>query len=165
MHEVVVALVPRSRGQKDDQRDAVGLAQALRLGAIERQVYKHAKQFREMKELARVYCMVTSDVVRTKKRIKSVYRARGVSTPGKGVHRACQPTRFARGWQCPVLCPSLRLTVATSPATKGRPQRHLRGGMSPHPHVAANTLRPSPRTPGEMPEDVWHLDEKAAPSP
>ena len=46
--------------QKDDLRDAVGLAQALRLGAIERQVPKYTKQFRELKELARVYCMVTS---------------------------------------------------------------------------------------------------------
>ena len=48
VHEVVVALVPRSRGQEDDQGDAVGLAQALRQGAIERQVYKHTKQFREL---------------------------------------------------------------------------------------------------------------------
>ena len=93
-HELVVALVPSTRGQKNDQRDAVGLAQSLRLGAVKRQVYKHTKQFRELKELARVYRMVTGDVVRTKNRIKSVYRARGVSTPGKGVYSA----KARAGW-------------------------------------------------------------------
>jgi len=38
--KVVVAVVSESRGPKDDRRDAFGLADDLRLGAIRRKVYK-----------------------------------------------------------------------------------------------------------------------------
>jgi hypothetical protein len=38
--KVVVAAVSESRGPKDDRRDAFGLAEDLRLGAIRRKVYK-----------------------------------------------------------------------------------------------------------------------------
>ena len=44
--EVVVTMVPESRGQKDDQRDAFALAERLRTGAIERKVFKEAGDLR-----------------------------------------------------------------------------------------------------------------------
>jgi hypothetical protein len=42
---VVVTAVGERRGPKDDRRDAFGLADALRLGAVERAVYKERGRF------------------------------------------------------------------------------------------------------------------------
>jgi len=84
--ELVVVGVTESRGPKSDQRDAFGLAEALRLGAIAMPVFKAPSRFALLRELARTYSMLARDVVRIKNRIKSVYRARGVSTPGKTVY-------------------------------------------------------------------------------
>ena len=60
--KVVVAAVSESRGPKDDRRDAFGLAEGLRLGAIKRTVYKerggfgalgyHAKGYRWIRNLS-----------------------------------------------------------------------------------------------------------------
>jgi transposase len=84
--ELVVAGIATSRGPKSDQRDAFSLAQALRTGAIETSVFKAPTRFALLRELARTYDMVTRDVVRTQCRIKSLYRARGISAPGKSVY-------------------------------------------------------------------------------
>jgi transposase len=85
--EVVVAGVSAtSRGPKDDKRDAFGLAGDLRLGAIKTRVFKQGGPYRALRELARTYRMVVGDVTRTKNRIKSMYRARGVPVGGKAVY-------------------------------------------------------------------------------
>ena len=70
--EVVVAMVPESRGQKNDQLDAFGLAERLRTGAIERKVFKEAGEYKALRELARTHAMVVQDVVRVQNRIKTV---------------------------------------------------------------------------------------------
>jgi len=80
--EVVVAMVSDSRGQKDDQRDAFGLAERLRTGAIERKVFKEAGEYSELRELGRTHAMVVQDSVRVQNRIKALYRARGVAVAG-----------------------------------------------------------------------------------
>jgi transposase len=84
--EVVVAMVTESRGQKSDERDAFGLAECLRTGAIERKVFKEAGEFKTLRELGRVHAMVVQDVVRVQNRIKSMFRSRGVSVSGKSVY-------------------------------------------------------------------------------
>jgi len=85
--EVIVAGVNvSSHGPKDDRRDAFALAEDLRLGAIKTRVFKQGGPFRALRELARTYRMVVQDVVRTKLRIKSMYRARGVPVAGKAVY-------------------------------------------------------------------------------
>jgi hypothetical protein len=62
--EVVVADVAGSRGAKDDKRDAFGLAEDLRLGAIETRVFKSGGPFKSLRELARTNRIVVADVVR-----------------------------------------------------------------------------------------------------
>jgi len=62
--EVVVTMVPESRGQRDDQRDAFALAERLRTGAIERKVFKEAGEYKALRELGRTHAMVVQDVVR-----------------------------------------------------------------------------------------------------
>jgi hypothetical protein len=84
--EVIVAAVPESRGQKNDERDAFQLAEQLRTGAIKRKVFKKVGEFMALRELARTHQMVVHDVVRVQNRIKALLRSRGVAVLGKGVY-------------------------------------------------------------------------------
>jgi hypothetical protein len=78
--ELLVAGINESRGPKSDVRDAFGLADALRLGAIDTPVFKAPTCFALLRELSRVYSMISRDVVRTQCRLKALYRSRGVVT-------------------------------------------------------------------------------------
>ena len=84
--EVVVAVVSESRGQKDDQRDAFGLAERLRTGAIKRQVFKEVGAYTMLRELGRAHAMVVQDSTRVQNRVKALYRSRGIQVPGKSVY-------------------------------------------------------------------------------
>jgi len=84
--EVVVTMVPESRGQKDDQRDAFALAERLRTGAIERKVFKEAGDYKVLRELGRTHAMIVQDVVRVQNRIKALFRSRGVAVSGKSIY-------------------------------------------------------------------------------
>ena len=86
--KVVVAAVSESRGAKDDRRDAFGLAEGLRLGAIKRKVYKERGGFGALGYHAKGYRWIRSDGVRVKNRLKSLYRSRGVQVAGRGVYTA-----------------------------------------------------------------------------
>ncbi len=85
--EIVVTCVTNSRGPKSDARDAYGLAEQLRIGAVEKSVFKAPKQFAVLRELARIHGMLVSDVVRVQLRLKSMYRSRAISTAGTAVYR------------------------------------------------------------------------------
>ena len=84
--DVAVVNVSESRGQKNDERDAFGLAEKLRVGAFTTRVFKEAGPYRKLRELARVHTMVVRDVVRVQNRIKSLMRSRGVAVAGKAVY-------------------------------------------------------------------------------
>jgi transposase len=84
--QVVVAMVTESRGQKDDQRDAFGLAERLRTGAIKHQVFKEVSAYGTLRALGRAHAMVVQDSVRVQNRIKALYRSRGVAITGKNVY-------------------------------------------------------------------------------
>jgi transposase len=84
--QMVVTNVTDSRGQKSDQRDAFGLADKLRVGAIEHRVFKDVGAYRTLRELGRVHTMVVQDCVRVQNRIKSFMRSRGVAVEGKAVY-------------------------------------------------------------------------------
>jgi transposase len=92
--EVAVAAVRESRGPKDDRRDAYGLADQLRVGGIQRKVYKDRGRFRALGYRAKGYRWVTVDVARVKNRIKSVYRSRGVHVAGQAVYAATKRGDF-----------------------------------------------------------------------
>jgi transposase len=86
VEEIVVAHVRESRGPKSDQRDAFGLAEMLRIGAVKTRVYKGQGEFALLGELARAYTVVVVDSTRAQRRIKALFRSRGVPTDGKGVY-------------------------------------------------------------------------------
>jgi transposase len=84
--EVVVAMVPESRGQKSDESDAFHLAEQLRTGALKQRVFKEVGAYKTLRELGRTHAMVVQDVVRVQNRIKALYRSRGVAVAGKSVY-------------------------------------------------------------------------------
>ena len=85
VQELVVVRIRQSRGPKSDKRDAFGLAEMLRIGAVESQVYKGSGNFALLGEFARAYTVIVTDTTRLQHRIKSIFRSRGISTTGKNV--------------------------------------------------------------------------------
>ncbi len=84
--ELVVTGVTESRGPKSDKRDAYGLAEKLRVGNLDKHVFKAPRQFTRLREFSRTHMTLVGDVVRTQARIKSVYRSRGVLVTGIDVY-------------------------------------------------------------------------------
>ena len=86
VEEIVVAGIGKSRGQKNDALDAFQRAEDLRTGAITTRVFKAPRRFGRLRELSRVHSMFVGDVVRVQNRLKVMYRARGVPTPGTQIY-------------------------------------------------------------------------------
>jgi len=84
--ELVMAGITTSRGPKSDKRDAYGLAEKLRVGNLDKHVFKAPRQFSLLREFSRIHMTLVEDVVRTQARIKSVYRSRGVLVTGIDVY-------------------------------------------------------------------------------
>ena len=85
VYEMVVMGVPKSKGQKSDKLDAFGLAEKLRIGSIERRVYKGMGEFSTLGSMSKAYRVVMVDTVRVMNRLKGVFRSRGISTAGRQV--------------------------------------------------------------------------------
>ncbi len=93
--ETVVAGVTESRGPKSDKRDAYGLAEKLRVGNLDKQVFKAPRQYGQLRELSRTHVTLVGDAVRVQSRIKSLYRARGICVTGENVYSV----RQRKQWQ------------------------------------------------------------------
>jgi transposase len=94
VEEIVVAHVRESRGPKSDQRDAFGLAEMLRIGAVKTRVHKGHGDFALLGELARAYAVVVVDSTRAQRRIKALFHSRGIPTDGKGVYSPSARTEW-----------------------------------------------------------------------
>jgi transposase len=102
LHELVAPLVNRvvvcnqrgqpRQGNKGDQVDADQLADLLRRGAL-RAVYHGSADRAVLKELARTYRTVVEDATRVMLRLKALFRARAIPTPGPAVYH---PSRRAQ---------------------------------------------------------------------
>lgn len=71
---------------KSDRLDADRLSELLRLGSL-RPVYHGASALLTLKELTRSYNNLVQDSTRVMQRIKALFRARGIKTPGTAVYR------------------------------------------------------------------------------
>jgi transposase len=95
--EVIVCDPRRNKlledGSKADKVDARKLAELLRAGLL-RSVYHGHEATRDLKELVRAYETLSIDTQRTMTRIKAIYRARGIRTPGRGVYQPKQRRRW-----------------------------------------------------------------------
>jgi hypothetical protein len=76
VQEMVVMGVRKNRGPKSDKIDAFGLAEKLRIGAVETRVYKKRGAFGTLGECCRAYNFLVADSVRVQNRIKSLFRSR-----------------------------------------------------------------------------------------
>ena len=81
----------RNEGNKADQADADELSDLLRCRRL-RAVYHGSPERRTLHELARAYEQLVGDATRTMSRLKALFRARGIATPGTQLF---QPARRA----------------------------------------------------------------------
>jgi transposase len=97
--DMVVVWPEGKKGAKSDALDARGLADRLRKGQVGKAVFKAPRQYAKLRELAQAYTLLTRDVARTKNRIKSRFRRRGVDCSGEKIFQA--ETREARVRELP----------------------------------------------------------------
>jgi transposase len=96
LHDLLVPIVDRvvvcdrrgesRRGNKGDQVDADELSELLRRGAL-RAVYHGSQDRATLKELARTYQNVVEDATRVMQRLKAVFRARAIKSPGTSMYQ------------------------------------------------------------------------------
>jgi len=94
--ERVVVCNTRGRGttdNKSDRIDADRLSELLRLGSL-KSVFHGASGLLTLKELVRSYTNLVEDGTRVMLRIKALFRARGIKTPGTSVYG----TSKRKGW-------------------------------------------------------------------
>jgi len=94
--ERVIVCNVRGRSEtsnKNDRIDAAGLSELLRLGAL-RPVFHGAPEMLTLKELVRSYSCLVSDSTRVMLRIKAIFRARAIPTPGVSVYRPSQRKKW-----------------------------------------------------------------------
>jgi len=94
--ERVVVCNVRGRSEttnKSDRLDADWLSEMLRVGSI-KSVHHASTSTLTLKELVRCYMNLVEDSTRVMQRLKAIFRARAIATPGKSVYRASQ----RKGW-------------------------------------------------------------------
>jgi transposase len=77
----------RREGNKGDRVDADRLSELLRLGGLH-SVYHGSTHLADLKELTRIYRSLVEDSTRVMLRIKALFRARAIPTPGSAVYKA-----------------------------------------------------------------------------
>lgn len=97
VHQVVVCnrRGQQQQGNKGDQPDADELSDLLRCGRL-RAVYHTGRERATLKELARTYSNLVEDGTRVMQRLKALFRARGIRTPGTGVYQADRRAEWLR---------------------------------------------------------------------
>ena len=80
-------------GNKSDRIDADGLSEMLRVGSV-KSVYHGASGMLTLKELVRCYLNLVDDSTRVMLRIKALFRARAIPTPGTSVYRARERAKW-----------------------------------------------------------------------
>ncbi len=118
LHELLVPVVHRvivcdrrgkgQQGNKGDQQDADELADLLRGGKL-RAVYHGNGERAKLQELARTYQNLVEDGPRVMLRLKALFRARGIRTPGTAVYRA----EHRREWLDQLQEPGVRFRAQT----------------------------------------------------
>lgn len=134
LHDLLAPLVDRvvvcdrrgqpRQGNKADQVDADELSELLRRGGL-RAVYHGSAHRATLKELTRTYQNLVEDSTRVMLRLKALFRARGIKTPGKRVYHPTGraqwleklPERGAR-FRAEALCAELDVLRSLRPKAK-----------------------------------------------
>ena len=94
--EQVIVCNVRGRSEtsnKSDRIDADGLSEMLRVGSV-KSVYHGGSSVLTLKELVRCYTNLVDDSTRVMLRIKALFRARGILTPGTSVYRTSERAKW-----------------------------------------------------------------------
>lgn len=105
LHDLLTPLVDRvvvcnrrgqsTQGNKADHLDADALSELLRQGALQ-PVYHASPHRATLKELARTYTNVVEDSTRVMQRLKALFRARAIKTPGPSVYQPGHRAQWLR---------------------------------------------------------------------
>ncbi len=144
VQELVVAGIAESRGPKSDARDAFGLAEALRIGAIATPVFKAPGRFALLRELGRTYSMLVRDVVRTQNRLKNLYRSRGVAVPGKTVYGEARREEFLTKLPVPARTAAILLYAELDALRELKREAHKQLVAESHRHPISHVLETCP---------------------
>lgn len=79
VHDLAIVQGRKTRGNKDDVRDAHRLAERFRIGDLGPRIWKVPEALATLKDLVRGYEMLNTDLTRVKNRIKHLYRSRGIA--------------------------------------------------------------------------------------
>jgi len=93
---------------KSDRLDADDLSERLRLGSL-KAVYHGTPSVLTLKELVRNYNSIVEDATRVMLRIKALFRARAIRTPGRSVYRPAQ----RHEWLDQLTTPGARVRAAS----------------------------------------------------
>jgi transposase len=109
--ERVVVCNVRGRSEttnKSDRLDADWLSEMLRVGSI-KSIHHASTSMLTLKELVRCYVNVVDDSTRVMQRLKAMFRARAIATPGKSVYRPSQ----RKAWLSKLEARGARMRAAT----------------------------------------------------
>lgn len=100
VQDLVVVQPEKTGGAKNDARDAWARADELRRGELKRPVFKAVSSCRALREAVRCHEMAVGDLVRTKNRLRGVFRARGIQANATELYAASTRSKWLK--QLPV---------------------------------------------------------------
>ena len=102
---------------KSDRIDAEQLSELLRVGSL-KTVYHGAASMLTLKELVRNYNSLVEDTTRVMLRIKALFRARAIRTPGRSVYSPSKRREWLDQLQTPGAGARYVVAHATRPAPR-----------------------------------------------
>ena len=123
--EIVVAGITESRESKSDRRDAYALAEKLRVGNLDKLVFKAPRQFTCLRELSRIHMTLVGDVVPAQSLIKSLYRSRGVMVTGVDVYSPRRREEWQKQLSSSARTRATRLPLCNMQALAGSPTESI----------------------------------------
>jgi len=84
--EIAVVQPDKPRGRKSDADDAWARAEQIRVRAQVTHVFKPTTKYRPLREAVRAYNIAIKDQTRTKNRLRSLFRSRGVRELDKSIY-------------------------------------------------------------------------------
>lgn len=130
--------------QKSDERDAWGLADRLRTGAVENRVHKAPRELGKLRDAVRTYGIIVEDLVRVKNRLNAVYRSRGIAVEGNEIYASRSREEYLA--QLPegrrALASMLTRELDALEAMKAEAEEHLAEEAKSNPAVLRLTTAP-----------------------
>jgi transposase len=96
VEKVIVIQPSTSGGQKSDSIDAWALAERIRTGGTKDTIFKAPGLYSDLRAAVRGHRALVGDVVRSKNRVKAIYRSRGLQGMGTEVYDPSERAKWLR---------------------------------------------------------------------